>query len=323
MKLIPNKLDYVSIVLAIASLVAVKMLYPDVFRGSRFWVLSGYLAAILGVLAVGGILYSQFKTNQIGLLTLVSAVIVLYGLWLVQDAANPDTRFRVLKDAYIRQSQSTDMYESSSYVSWDIKLDFFENPVADRLRADKALIDSLAKGLQVSERWKDLGRGIYYDYYIDQTRICYASLIEQGYSEAQIMEMPYGKNIMVGILFYELHKNAYYGTVPRKMQELLASLPPNPKGVFQKLSIGQIEPKPMTVALPAASLSSSPTSTRLTHFRSAMALTRRRPARPHEGAPDDPRNHHQAGRCRTSDARHPSTRRAPRHDRTFRPSPRV
>ncbi len=240
MKWIPEKLDYISIALAIASLVAVKVLYPDVFRGSRFWVLSGYLAAILGILAVGLILYSQLKANQIGFLTLISATIVLYGLWLVQDAANPETRFRVLKEAYIRQAQSGNVHESSGYVSWDMKLDFFECPVADRLRADKALIDSLAKGLALTKKWKDLGRGLYYDDYADQSLICYASLIEQGYSEAQIMEMPYGKNIMAGILFYELHRDAYYGTVPRKMQTLLASLPQNPKAVFQKLSIGQI-----------------------------------------------------------------------------------
>ncbi|MFT6964643.1 MAG: hypothetical protein ACJAWV_004385 [Flammeovirgaceae bacterium] len=241
MKFIPNKLDYVSIILAVASFVAVKMLYADVFRGNKFWVNAGYLAAILGVLAVGGALYSQFKTNQIGLFTIMSATLVLYGFWLVKDASDPNTRFTVLKEAYIKQAQSNDLYESASYTSWDIKLDFFEGVGSEMLRKDKALIDSLSKGLTLTKRWSDLGRGLYYENYIDQTLICYASLIERGYSEKQIVESAYGNQIMNGVLFYELHKNYYFGDLPPKMQTLLASLPANPKGVFQKMALSQIQ----------------------------------------------------------------------------------
>lgn len=93
----------------------------------------------------------------------------------------------------------------------------------------------------MTKRWKNLGKGINYEDYINQTLISYASLIEQGFSEKEIMDLPYGKYVMNGMLFYELHKNSYFGNFPPKMQSLLANLSIEPKVLLQKLASRQIQ----------------------------------------------------------------------------------
>lgn len=106
-----QKSDVLAIVLAIASFIAIKMLYADVFSGNDFWVGAGKLAAFLGIASVAGIIYFQFKNSKVGLLSILSLALPLYGFWLVQDTTNPNTRFKILKEAYIRQSQTENLYE--------------------------------------------------------------------------------------------------------------------------------------------------------------------------------------------------------------------
>lgn len=241
-RIVPNKLDFIPLLCSIASFVAVKMLYPDVFRGSSFWVNCGYLAAIVGVLAVGVYLWQSWKKTQfMSVMPLLSMVLAIYGFWLVQDATNPDTRFKKIKQGYLKKIATNDLYGITDFVSWDIKLDFFESSVASRLRGDRALIDSLMKDLALQEKWSDLGRGLYYDYYGDQAVVCYLSLREQGLSQEQILELPNGLSLFTALLFRQLNQHNYYSSNPQKLTEMLPLLPQNMSEMAMQATLRQVD----------------------------------------------------------------------------------
>ncbi|MFT5917993.1 MAG: hypothetical protein ACJAWV_002018 [Flammeovirgaceae bacterium] len=212
-RLKPQIRELIVLALVLGAFYGVEMVYPDIFRNSDFWVNVGRLLCFGSLAVVLFSVYFSFRhKNGISFLSFVNLALSVVLIWYVFDSANPETQFRKKKEAYIGKLQESDNF-TSSFMSWEMSEDFLTGePVANRLFKDKAVIDSLAKDLQIRKKWHNLGKGLYYDQFQEQALICYASWKGMGLSDSEIMDRKFGVNVLSGLFFstfqlggYEIH----------------------------------------------------------------------------------------------------------------------